>query len=322
MLQVEKSQLVGNYGALGCTPPVGRFADCNRPRLADRGLACSSPRLSSERVSYKYKEGVMALLAGIDRAGTTPVHVEIGDRRHAASPMPATPDAIHVWKIELGIGPEVFEASLALLSLAERERAACLKVGDVRRSFVAARAGLRTVLAHYVGVPASALSFRVGEYGKPLLLGSDNLRFNVAHSGALGLVAVTAEREVGIDIEALRPIVGAQAIVERFFSPAERREYSAQSSLASDRAFLRIWTRKEALLKATGVGFSREPSGAEFDNDAARWKIVSFVPAVGYVAAAAILGEEPQMAFFSTACIGPDADAKDCHCGMPSKFPT
>jgi 4'-phosphopantetheinyl transferase len=121
------------------------------------------------------------------------------------------------------------------------------------------RSALRDVLGRYLHVPPDSITFAYGEKGKPGLLKDQNsldLRFNVSHSGNLGILAVTSGFEVGVDVETRQKVVDYISVAQRFFS---RREYEALSNVPEDlrqRAFLRCWTRKESYVKALGQGLA------------------------------------------------------------------
>ena len=152
-------------------------------------------------------------------------------------------------------GPE-----LAVLSDDERARAARFVPARERRRFARCRAALREILGRLLDEPAGSLRFRAAAVGKPELDRGpgivESLRFNVSHSAGLGVVAVCQGREVGVDLERLRPITEAERIVASFFTAAEQDAFGAIAEPDRAAAFLRGWTRKEAVLKGFGVGIS------------------------------------------------------------------
>ena len=150
---------------------------------------------------------------------------------------------------------------LQILSVDEQARAARFIRTRERRRFVRCRAALRQILGRLLDEPAGSLRFRTAAVGKPELDRASNeylpeLRFNVSHSAELGLIAVCRGREVGVDLERIRPISEAGRIVASFFSESELAEFNA--ILEADRAlaFHRGWTRKEAVLKGFGMGLA------------------------------------------------------------------
>ena len=152
----------------------------------------------------------------------------------------------------------------------ERERAERFRVEGARRRFVLARTLLRSELSQRVGGAPDALVFGVGPHGKPHLVTpalDSPPCFNLSHSGDLVVVAIAAV-EVGADVECLRPVAGAEKLARRFFSSEECRAITALSGAVRDRAFLRIWTQKEAYLKATGLGVGMRLREVEAEPDA------------------------------------------------------
>jgi 4'-phosphopantetheinyl transferase len=167
-----------------------------------------------------------------------------------SAPKPLEANTVHVWHASLGDAPDS-----ATLSEDERERAARLLLPEDAAQFVAARAGLRNVLAGYCGVCASALQFEYGERGKPRLLWpSVDIEFNISHTGDRAIIAVTRAGPVGIDIERRDRPVDVDAIAQRFFAPEEVRALFSLPVAVQHDAFLRCWTRKEAYLKASADG--------------------------------------------------------------------
>jgi 4'-phosphopantetheinyl transferase len=165
------------------------------------------------------------------------------------------------------------------------------------------------MLAHLVHGSAQQIAFCSGPGGKPELAAIDGAsspqspRFNVTHSDELALVALNLTLEVGIDLERRRRISQADRIVETYFTEAERVHFASLAEPARDEAFIRGWTRKEAILKAQGVGLAGLATGYEtmFGSgelsqhftpafplpSVGGWTLWEAVPGEGYVAALA-----------------------------------
>jgi 4'-phosphopantetheinyl transferase len=166
-------------------------------------------------------------------------------------------DTIDVWHGSLDLPPELRRRLEDVLSEDERERADRFRFERDRSRYVVGRGLLRTLLAAYVGRPASELVFSYSDFGKPALVG-EGPRFNISHSASTVLFAFSPSFDVGVDVELIQPDFVADRIAERFFSP---HEVAALGALpAGDRlhAFLTCWTRKEAFLKARGDGLTLE----------------------------------------------------------------
>lgn len=161
---------------------------------------------------------------------------------------------IDVWLIALD-RPTDLAAALESLSSDERARYSRLATPMLRRHFALRRAALRRILAQVVGCQAHALPLGSGPNGRPALHSGD-IDFNASHSGGLAMVAVSDSGRVGVDIEAVEPLPEAEHLLERFLSPAERSALQALPRHRWLRSLYATWTRKEALLKALGVGLS------------------------------------------------------------------
>jgi 4'-phosphopantetheinyl transferase len=139
----------------------------------------------------------------------------------------------------------------------EQARAARFRQDRDRNRFVAARGQLRLVLGRSLGIPPAQIQFAYGSHGKPELVGPaarTGLRFNLSHSEDFALVAVTSAGPVGIDVEHIRCVPEDGVLVSRFFSPREQAGFSVLPDDQKPAAFFKLWTRKEAWLKATGDG--------------------------------------------------------------------
>lgn len=171
--------------------------------------------------------------------------------------------AIWVHDVALDSSPAEEARRAAMLSRDERLRAERFRFARDRARFVAGRAALRQILAGHGAGSAEHLALVEGAWGKPALARRSPLRFNVAHSGDRALVAVTREVEVGIDVERLRPVPDVDAIARRVCSAAERAALSGLPAEQRDAAFLRAWVRKEACVKALGVGLHQSLAAVE-----------------------------------------------------------
>lgn len=119
---------------------------------------------------------------------------------------------------------------------------------------LAGRALVRRVLGLGAGGDAVA-AFDGNAWGKPRLSRSD-VAFSISHSGRMVWAAFCRGREVGIDIEEIRPLPDVLDLAA-MLHPTEREAIAAQAGCGRMRAFFRCWTRKEAVLKALGRGMSQ-----------------------------------------------------------------
>ncbi len=126
----------------------------------------------------------------------------------------------------------------------------------------------------------------------------------MSHSRGVGLVAVSDNREIGVDVEYIRPDFATEDIARRFFSPHEVSAFNALSKEMRVAAFFRCWTRKEAYIKAIGRGLSQPLDGFDVtlapeapaqllradDDDASRWSLSDIDAGSDYAAALVVEG--------------------------------
>ena len=141
------------------------------------------------------------------------------------------------------------------------------------------RDALRSILGRYT---AGALEFAHGPHGKPYLRDAPQLQFNLSHSGAVSLVAVALDVEVGVDIERLRPMPDCQAVAERFLAPEDAAALAETPAVEREREFFTRWTRSEAMWKARGIGLYG--AGTPLDGE---WTVVPIDAGGEYAAAVA-----------------------------------
>lgn len=151
----------------------------------------------------------------------------------------------------LGIGESVLDPS-------ERLRAAAIGDAAARSRYITTRGWLRSLLAHYADVAIDELKIVVDAHGKPKLHDPSAPQFNLSHSGDSLLIAIGLTSTVGVDYEAPRRLDDPWRLAKRVFTDDERTALQSaadESIVARDALFVRLWTRKESLLKARGTGF-------------------------------------------------------------------
>lgn len=229
----------------------------------------------------------------------------------AWSPRPFAPpaDAAHVWCAQ------VSDIDVAhwqkLLSADEQAKAARFHFEKDRAQFITARGLLRTLLGCYLDTDPAILDFCYNEYGKPSLrerFNSQDIRFNYAHSHGVVLCALARGREVGVDVEHIRPQPEHEHIAAQFFSARELAALRALSVAQRQRAFFTCWVRKEAYSKGVGRGLSlplhrfsvtlapgdapRVIDAQEDPDEAAHWSLHDLPELPGYAAALAVRDHE------------------------------
>jgi 4'-phosphopantetheinyl transferase len=215
---------------------------------------------------------------------------------------------VHVWGVSLDPLPAPRRLP-DFLSADERVRAERFRAEGDRRRFILCRGVLRSILSRYLDDDPAALKFRYSPYGKPAFgVGPDqpDLRFSVSHCRHRALYAFALNREVGIDVECVRTDVPADEIAARFFSSHETAAICALRPAERPRAFFRLWTRKEAFLKARGKGLSASLRDFAVSSDgparllwtdpdpseASRWRLEDVCVGADHAAAVAAEGND------------------------------
>ena len=155
---------------------------------------------------------------------------------------------------------------LSWLDQNERERWQGYRRAALRREFARCRAALRAVLCQHLGCSNGALAFAASKHGKPFAVVDGTpagISFNVSHSGSHGLIAVTPHGRIGVDVEERRCRPDPDGAIRSAFAPAERAELAAAQGPRKVDLFFALWTMKEALLKARGVGLALDTSEFE-----------------------------------------------------------
>lgn len=152
----------------------------------------------------------------------------------------------------------------------ERRRAGRFQHSGAMRRYTLCRASLRSLLCSALDCRNQHLAFGASEHGKPFAT-VDGLRapigFNVSHSGQHGLIALAGRGRVGVDVEERVPQRNLEVLMEAVLGPTERAEVAAASGRRKLHLFLDLWTMKEALGKAHGMGLSLDVSGIEIPHD-------------------------------------------------------
>lgn len=234
---------------------------------------------------------------------------------------------VDVWRVHLSSTIP----SEASLSAEERQRVARFHFDTDRDRYIVAHSSLRDILSRYLQCEPSELKFSANEYGKPSLNRSNDfsrfaklttaptgvlrgvattkdIEFNLSHSGDFALIAITRGRNVGVDVELIREDIELESLARRNFSPREVSELMALPPEQRTLGFFACWTRKEAYIKARGLGLSlpldsfdvslapNEPAILRATrpdaNESARWSLHSLGVESNYAAALAVEGND------------------------------
>ncbi|HEX2960812.1 MAG TPA: 4'-phosphopantetheinyl transferase superfamily protein [Ignavibacteriales bacterium] len=211
---------------------------------------------------------------------------------------------IHVWHVFAG---SALPSGLQnVLTDQEIKRACGYYFAKDRENFIISRGVLRVLIARYLNTSSERVNLLFNEYGKPFLKGERALKFNVSHSNGILLFAFAWNYELGVDIELIRPDFADMEIAGRFFSKNEMLALSVLPDELRKIAFFNCWTRKEAYIKAKGMGLSipldsfdvslcpGDPPELLCDHDApeetGKWKLFNLNVPRDYCAALAVKG--------------------------------
>jgi 4'-phosphopantetheinyl transferase len=222
-------------------------------------------------------------------------------------------DEVHVWRASVLQSLATIQYLRSLLSEDEVVRAERFYFEKDHHRFIVTHGLLRILLARYLNtsfIDAHQLRFCYNDYGKPSLdldTQAYPLNFNLSHSDELVLFAFTYVRQVGVDIEYMRPDLDYESLTEHYFSPLENEMLRALLASARLEAFYQCWARKEAYIKARGKGLSipldafdvslrpDEPAvllnSREDAHEAARWRLCALHPDPNYAGALAVEGD-------------------------------
>lgn len=243
-------------------------------------------------------------------------------------------DQVHIWSASLDQSPSRVQQLQTFLTEDEQARAKRFYRQKDRDRFVVARGLLREILSSYLDSDPALLHFCYGPAGKPALhapFDKLNLCFNLSHSNDLALYAVTRGRAVGIDIEYIRTSPTLERVAARLFSPQEYAAFQKLPVLLRNKAFFRYWVRKEAYIKARGLGLSllirqfeaypttnQSPTQSKPGSiESLDWSLHDIEPMPGYAAALTVEGQNVELSCWSWA-----KDESECEgCWQPQLFP-
>ena len=185
---------------------------------------------------------------------------------------------------------------------------------NLARRFAVSHAVLRMLLENYTGVPGRSLVVKRRPAGKPVLESPSGLHFNISASADLAVYGFSRDGEVGVDVEQIRPFIQLLPIARTVLTAEELRELLACPAQQQLTVFLRYWTRKEACLKATGLGLSVDANTLDCRSNIPRWAkststaipldgfaLDDFAPARGYAGAYASTSGVPVIRFLPLA---------------------
>ncbi len=216
-------------------------------------------------------------------------------------------DEIHIWRFNLDPVKSFNEFFINLLSDEEKKQVEKIKLGDVKNRSIISKAIIKNIISNYLGLNIKQIIFSYNEFGKPVIperINSFRLNFNISHSGDLGLIAITRKNLIGIDVEKMNELDQIDDIINLCFTETEKYMLSCLESTEKKEVFYKIWTGKEAFIKAIGKGFSFPLKNISFRlnskkemvigeildpmNTGKDWQIYNFNPQDNYTSALVI----------------------------------
>jgi 4'-phosphopantetheinyl transferase len=265
-------------------------------------------------LSRHFSPQILRRLSGSDKKirmnCNLPFYIQQFQPFHDQAPCPGDLafDMIHIWWALLDL-PDARTASLAAMLDAEEKFRAGRMGGVHRKRFIAARGILRLLLGRYLEQRPETVSCSRDASGKPRLTdtaGPPKMHFSLSHCRQMGLFGFCPNREIGADIEQIRPISNMDAIAERLFSMSEHTALREAGPSRRPALFFQLWTMKEAWAKATGKGLrslkgieipgghaAGDQGGWKYCADRTRksWMIRPFETLSGYAAAAVVAAD-------------------------------
>jgi len=231
---------------------------------------------------------------------------------------------VDLWRIDLASEAHETRTYRSLLSEDEIHRTERFRFEHSRKRFIIARAVMRTILAGYVDLKPRQLMFSYGPKGKPELRSNGQepaLEFNLSHSRDFALLAVTRGARVGVDIQFVNSGIAASDLAARFFALEEIHALKTVPADLKAEAFFSCWTRKEAYIKALGMGLSLPLDGFAVTlkpglpaqllkrdlHDSASWSMYEVDAPPGYKAAIVAEGDGHQLRHRGCFSEGPSA---------------
>lgn len=171
---------------------------------------------------------------------------------------------VHIWVTDLTLQKHTFLHKR--LSPSEQSRAKHFRFQRDREVYEKSRGILRFLLGKYFNAPPEKIEILTTALGKPYVAELPNgqaLSFNLSHSGGLAVYAFCLKHPIGVDVEVIHPIPDLDQLAARFFTAHENKSLQSIEPQARLKTFFHYWTRKEAYLKAIGLGLSVSPEAVD-----------------------------------------------------------
>lgn len=228
---------------------------------------------------------------------------------------PILPNQTHVWKVNFIQQINNIPFFLSLLSTDEKDKASKFRFKKDQNQYIISRGALRLSSASYLNIDPKKIEFKYGKYGKPEFDFNCNLKFNVSHSGDIGVLGFVLNSDIGIDVEKIKDDFDVLDIVSNYFSELEIETLKKLPKERHTEYFYRCWTRKESFIKAKSLGLTfpldsfsvcinsdkkTELLETKWDiNEKDTWKLFTFSPQQNYIGAVSIQGNVNAIEYFN-----------------------
>ena len=220
-----------------------------------------------------------------------------------------SPNQVDVWRVSISdFVPDSVRWMESILSPEEIKRADRFHFQADRHRFVVSHASLRDILSRYLYRSPQDIEFTANEHGKPVISPLSQLDFNLSHSGDFALIAIANGRKVGGDVEKHRTDMEHEKIAQRFFSNNEKSDLQELPDDQKMAGFFNCWTRKEAYIKAHGLGLLLPLDGFDVSlrpnepavlratrpdsQEASRWTLLSLQVSPDHTGAVSVEGKK------------------------------
>jgi 4'-phosphopantetheinyl transferase len=207
--------------------------------------------------------------------------------------------AVHVWSWDFKFSEGELHHYMDLLSPEEQCRLQRFRFERDRIRYAISHAILRILLGRYLGLQPTSIGFTRNRYGKPdftPVFSNSKLRFNLSHTNSMALLAIASDLDVGVDVEEIRPIDAE--IADRYFSEREKAELRKLTGTEWLEGFYNCWTRKEAILKAEGIGLNVKLDGFDVTlQPGAAVTLLGYHPTAGLTLKWHLTGLQPGLGF-------------------------
>lgn len=228
---------------------------------------------------------------------------------------PLLANQAHVWQVNFSKQSDNISFFLNLLSDNEKEKASKFRFKKDQNQFIISRGVLRVLSASYLNTNAKEIEFKYGEYGKPEFDFNCDLKFNISHSGDVGVLGFVLNFDIGVDVEKIKDDFDVLDIVSNYFSQLEIETLKKLPKEKHTEYFYRCWTRKESFIKAKSLGLTfpldsfsvciNSDKKTELletkwdDTEKHKWKLFTFSPHQDYISAVSIKGDIKSVEYFN-----------------------